>query len=74
VRDGKGGWTNYAASLTASPSLGSITFVALFNPPDSSYSLDSHYQSAPIDVEDLVIAVTYHDVNGDGGWSVRAAG
>ena len=71
---GGDGQSNLSASLTALPSLGSITFIAMF-PADDAGVLDAgHYALAPIDVSDLTLAVVYHDVDDNGGWAYRALG
>ncbi len=69
------GWTNFGAPLTVSPSLGSITFAAVFQVAASQTpAVAGRFQLAPVDVKDLTLAVVYHDKVGNGGWAQTAAG
>jgi hypothetical protein len=66
------GWTNYSSDLTAPASLGEVTFIAYF-PPANAVTVDAaHYALAPIEENDLMLAVVYHDGGGNGGWAERA--
>jgi hypothetical protein len=68
------GWTNYSSDLTAPASLGQVTFIAYFPPPDAVTVNAAHYSLAPIELNDLMLAVVCHDGGGNGGWAERATG
>jgi hypothetical protein len=66
------GWTDYSSDLTAPASLGQMTFIAYFPPPSEVTVNAAHYSLAPIEPNDLMLAVVCHDGDGNGGWAERA--
>lgn len=68
------GWISYANDLLAPASLGTVTFIALFLHSDKDTLHPGHYALAPVDVSDLLLAVAYHDQDGNVSWVVRAVG